>query len=180
MWYVDGKEYSESTLQRVPHCAGQWTRDVLQVVFHNGEVLRDYGAGTGAARRWAAACWAASAGVMGLWICGRVGSDGCWSGTPSYCIAPGTDAARILEELGGDLDSVDQLHSQGMELAEVAADEEWEELMGPADPLNEDDIAEMFGDFPEPGDSDMPAAQAGVRRLCNARSAHSPATRCAV
>ena len=44
----------------------------------------------------------------------------------------GTDAARVLEELGGDLDSVDQLHSQGMELAEVDADEEWEELMGPA------------------------------------------------
>ena len=47
-------------------------------------------------------------------------------------IEPGTDAARILEELGGDLDSVDQLHSQGMELAEVDADEEGEELMGPA------------------------------------------------
>ena len=30
-------------------------------------------------------------------------------------IVPGTDAARILEELGGDLDSVDQLHSQEME-----------------------------------------------------------------
>ena len=73
-------------------------------------------------------------------MAGECGSGTCHPGEPAAWRAqgsgrphrPGTDAARILEELGGDLDSVDQLHSQGMELAEVDADQEWEELMGPA------------------------------------------------